>query len=48
MLRIGAGVLNLFDSYQDDVERGVDRDANYIYGPIRPRTFTFTLGLAYK
>ncbi|MBC9794915.1 TonB-dependent receptor [Sinomicrobium weinanense] len=38
-LQLNAGIQNLFNSYQDDFDRGPDRDANYIYGPSRPRTF---------
>lgn len=34
-----AGVQNLFNSFQRDFDRGADRDAGYIYGPVRPRTF---------
>lgn len=33
------GVQNIFNSYQDDFDKGANRDAGYIYGPIRPRTF---------
>ena len=33
------GVQNIFNSYQNDFDRGAERDAGYIYGPIRPRTF---------
>ncbi len=33
------GIQNLFDSYQEDFDVGAERDAGYIYGPIRPRTF---------
>ncbi len=29
---------NLFDSYQDDLDVGVNRDAGYVYGPQRPRS----------
>ena len=32
------GVKNAFNSYQDDFDRGVDRDPSYIYGPALPRT----------
>ena len=38
-LEINAGVQNLFDSYQRDFDSGPERDASYIYGPTRPRTF---------
>ncbi|CAM1342829.1 TonB-dependent receptor [Tenacibaculum amylolyticum] len=38
-IQISGGIQNLFDSYQQDFDQGADRDANYIYGPSRPRTF---------
>ncbi|MGS2764060.1 TonB-dependent receptor [Sinomicrobium sp. M5D2P9] len=38
-LQLSGGIQNLFNSYQSDFDRGPDRDANYIYGPSRPRTF---------
>ena len=38
-LRVSVGVQNIFDSYQNDLDQGADRDANYIYGPSRPRTY---------
>ena len=31
------GVKNATDSYQDDFDKGVDRDAGYVYGPASPR-----------
>jgi outer membrane receptor for ferrienterochelin and colicins len=34
-----AGVKNIFDDYQDDLDRGPDRDSAYIYGPRYPRQF---------
>ncbi|MCY2686631.1 TonB-dependent receptor [Salinimicrobium sp. TH3] len=37
-LEFNLGVQNLFDQYQEDFDMGVDRDANYVYGPSRPRT----------
>jgi outer membrane receptor for ferrienterochelin and colicins len=37
--RLQAGVKNLFDAYQDDLDRGPDRDAGYVYGPRFPRQF---------
>lgn len=33
------GVQNILNSYQNDFDFGADRDAGYVYGPIRPRTF---------
>jgi outer membrane receptor for ferrienterochelin and colicins len=35
---INGGIKNIFNSYQDDFDRTVDRDPNYIYGPSQPRT----------
>jgi outer membrane receptor for ferrienterochelin and colicins len=32
------GVQNIFNSYQHDFDLGADRDAGYVYGPMRPRT----------
>jgi len=34
-----AGVKNLTDDRQDDLETGADRDPGYLYGPRMPRTF---------
>ncbi|WP_239990709.1 porin family protein [Marixanthomonas ophiurae] len=34
-----AGVKNIFNSYQDDFDKGPTRDSDYIYGPNAPRTF---------
>jgi len=33
------GVQNIFDSFQRDFDLGAERDAGYVYGPLRPRTF---------
>lgn len=38
-VKITAGIKNIFNSYQDDFDRGVDRDPGYIYGPAQPRTY---------
>lgn len=32
-----AGVSNIFNSYQNDFDKGIDRDSGYIYGPALPR-----------
>ncbi len=37
-VELNAGIQNIFNSYQDDFDTGPDRDAGYVYGPIRPRT----------
>lgn len=33
-----AGMKNMFNSYQKDFDKGIDRDPSYIYGPSLPRT----------
>jgi len=33
------GAYNVFNSYQEDLDEGVDRDSGYVYGPTRPRSF---------
>jgi outer membrane receptor for ferrienterochelin and colicins len=40
-LQLYTGVRNIFNSYQHDFDTGIDRDAGYIYGPMRPRTIYF-------
>jgi outer membrane receptor for ferrienterochelin and colicins len=40
-IQLYAGVKNIFNSYQDDFDKGVGRDAGYIYGPSNPRTIYF-------
>lgn len=32
------GIKNILGAYQDDFDRGPDRDAGYVYGPRMPRT----------
>lgn len=36
-----AGVKNIFNSYQNDFDLGIDRDPAYVYGPLLPRTIYF-------
>ena len=42
-LQLFTGAKNIFNSYQDDFDRTVDRDPGYIYGPMNPRTIYFGL-----
>ncbi len=37
-LEISAGIKNIFDSYQRDLDFGAAKDSAYIYGPALPRT----------
>lgn len=45
-IQLYTGVHNIFDSFQKDFDTGKTRDANYIYGPSRPKTFF--AGVNYK
>jgi outer membrane receptor for ferrienterochelin and colicins len=36
--KLNLGVKNVTNVYQDDLDKGPDRDPAYVYGPIRPRT----------
>ena len=40
-IKFYAGVKNIFNSYQNDFDSGVDRDPAYMYGPGLPRTIYF-------
>lgn len=40
------GVNNIFDSFQKDLDKGIERDAGYVYGPTNPRTIY--AGLKFK
>ncbi len=33
------GAYNILNSYQKDLDKGVDRDSGYVYGPAKPRSF---------
>jgi outer membrane receptor for ferrienterochelin and colicins len=41
------GIQNIFNNYQKDFDKGIFRDAGYIYGPSRPRTLFFGIKLFY-
>lgn len=40
-LQLNGGVQNIFNSYQNDFDKGEFRDSGYIYGPALPRSFFF-------
>ena len=42
-IQLSAGVKNIFNSYQDNFDSGKYRDAGFIYGPITPRSFIFSV-----
>ena len=44
-LQLFCGMQNIFNSYQTDFDVGMNRDAGYVYGPLRPRTVFMGLKL---
>lgn len=38
-IQLYGGAKNLFNSFQKDFDRGIDRDPSYLYGPLTPRMF---------
>lgn len=45
-LELSAGVKNILDSYQQDLDFGVMKDAGYVYGPSLPRMYFVGLKLS--
>ena len=45
--KLNLGVKNVTNVYQEDLDKGADRDPAYVYGPIRPRTIYFGLETAF-
>lgn len=46
-LQVNAGVQNIFNAYQNDFDKGADRDSGYIYGPSLPRSFFAGVKISY-
>ena len=38
-MELFGGVKNIFDSFQSDFDRGMERDSGYVYGPQLPRSW---------
>lgn len=38
-LDVSVGMMNLFNQYQDDFDKGMDRDSGYMYGPGTPQSW---------
>lgn len=45
-LQLHAGLMNIFNSFQSDLDRGIDRDSGYMYGPTMPRSLYFGIKLS--
>ncbi len=37
-VQLFGGIQNIFNSFQNDFDLGAERDAGYVYGPLRPRS----------
>lgn len=46
-LQLSAGVQNVFNAYQNDFDKGVERDSGYIYGPAAPRSYFAGIKISY-
>jgi len=44
-LQIHGGIQNILSAYQSDFDTGKNRDSNYVYGPLKPRTLFFGIKL---
>ena len=44
-LEVNGGVKNVLNQYQQDLDKGELRDADYIYGPSQPRTWFIGMSL---
>jgi len=40
-VQLSGGIKNIFNSYQIDFDKGINRDPGYIYGPVSPRAVYF-------
>lgn len=40
-MELFGGVKNLFDAFQEDFDKGMERDSGYVYGPQLPRSWFF-------
>lgn len=40
-IQISAGIFNIFQSYQPVFDSGINRDAGFTYGPLKPRSIFF-------
>lgn len=46
-LQVNAGVQNIFNSFQKDLDSGQYRDSGYFYGPTQPRTYFVGIKLSH-
>ena len=46
-LQVNAGIQNLFDAYQKDLDKGPNRASDYVYGPNQPRSIFMGVKISY-
>ena len=46
-IELFTGVQNMFNAFQKDFDKGPLRDSDYVYGPTKPRTFTFGIKIGH-
>jgi len=46
-IEVFGGIQNMFNAFQKDFDRGPLRDSDYVYGPTKPRTFTFGIKIGH-
>ena len=46
-LQLNAGVQNIFNAFQKDIDQGGYRDSGYFYGPTSPRTYFIGLKISH-
>lgn len=44
-VEFSGGIKNIFNAYQSDFDKGIDRDPAYMYGPVSPRTIYFGVSI---
>ena len=44
-MNVNAGISNIFNQFQKDLDPGPERDSAYIYGPSLPRSIFLGVGL---
>ena len=46
-LQLNAGIQNITNAYQNDFDKGWNRDSGYIYGPSLPRSYYVGVKVSY-
>ncbi len=40
-------IINIFNQYQKDLDKGINRDSEYVYGPAMPRSLSCCIGIKF-